>query len=201
MYKKISQKITEKFVMLGIIKKDEYEIYKYGFELLTALFFTTIIILLISLSIGKFIETALYLIGFFSVRSICGGYHAKHHYTCFITTIFTYFLFLFLNYYFSSKSYLFFTIGLMTIVSSGLIIAFAPIEHPNNPMTEYRKNRNRFLSLILSITICLIYFASMFSKMAMLYVFNYAVGIFLATLAILVAKIEIVIFKGSVKLK
>lgn len=195
MYNKISQKITEKFITLGVISKDDYEIYKYGFELLIALLLTTIIIILISLFIGKFIETVLYLVGFFSVRVICGGYHAKHHYTCFLTTIFSYFLFLLFNICFYSKPYLNLTAGFMTIVSAILIIAFAPIEHPDNPMTEYRKKRNRFLSLILSIVICLIHFASLFSEIALLYVFNYTAGIFLAALAILAAKIEIVILK------
>ena len=171
MYKKFSQKITEKFVTFGIISKEDYEVYKYGFELLIALLSTTIIIFLISLFIGKFIETILYLVGFFSVRAICGGYHAKHHYTCFITTISSYFLFLLLNICFSSKPYLNLAVGVMTIFSSISIIAFAPIEHPYNPMTEYRKNKNRLLSLLLSVIICLIHFASLFLEFALLYVF------------------------------
>lgn len=192
MYKKISQKITEKFVTLGIISNDDYEVYKYGFELLVALLLTTITIILISLFIDRFVETILYLVGFFSVRLICGGYHAKHHYTCFMTTTFTYFLFLLLNICFYSKPYFNLVTGFMTIVSAILIIAFAPVEHPDNPMTEYRKNRNRLLSLLLSLVICLIYVLSLFSDNALIYVFNYTVGIFLAAIAILAAKIEIV---------
>lgn len=195
MYKKISQKISEKFVTLGIISNDDYEIYKYGFELLIALLSTTFIIILTSLFIDKFVETVLYLLGFFSVRAICGGYHAKHHYTCFLTTTFTYFIFLLLNIFFYSKPYFSSVSGFMTIVSAILIIAFAPIEHPNNPMTEHRKNKNRLLSLILSIVICLLHFVSLFLEFALLYVFNYTSGIFLAAIAILAAKIEIVTMK------
>lgn len=195
MYKKISQIITRKFVTLGIISEDDYEIYKYGFELLIALLSTTIVIILISIFINKFVETILYLVGFFSVRVICGGYHAKHHYTCFVTTISSYLLFLLLNICFSSKPFLSLVAGVMTIVSSISIIAFAPVEHPNNPMTKYRKNRNRLLSFILSIIICLVYFIFLFFESTLLYVFSYTIGTFLAALAILAAKIEIVIFK------
>ena len=195
MYKKISQIITQKFVTLGIISEDDYEIYKYGFELLIALLSTTIVIILISIFINKFVETILYLVGFFSVRVICGGYHAKHHYTCFVATISSYLLFLLLNICFSSKPYLSLVTGVMTIVSLILIIAFAPIEHPNNPMTEYRKSRNRLLSFILSIIICLVYFVALFFESTLLYVFSYTTGTFLAALAISAAKIEIVIFK------
>lgn len=195
MYNKISQEITEKFLQLGIIKEDDCDVYKYGLELLIALILTTGIIIIVSLLVDKFIETILYLIGFFSVRVICGGYHAKHHYSCFITTISSYLLFLFLDYCFCSKPYLNLVAGFITIVSALLIIAFAPVEHPDNPMTEYRKKRNRLFSLILSVVICLIHFASLFFESALLYVFNYTVGIFLAALAILAAEIEIVILK------
>ena len=187
MYKKISQIITRKFVTLGIISEDDYEIYKYGFELLIALLSTTSAIILVSIFIKKFVETILYLVGFFSVRVICGGYHAKHHYSCFITTISSYLLFLLLNICFFSKPYLIFTTGVMTIISSISIIAFAPV--------EYRKNRNRSFSLLLVFFIYIVYFVSLAFEKTSPYVFNYATGIFLAALAILTAKIEIVILK------
>ncbi len=195
MYKKISQLITHKFVTLGIISEDDYEIYKYGFELLIALLSTTITIVLISIFINKFVETILYLVGFFCVRAICGGYHAKHHYSCFITTISSYLLFLLLNICFFSKPYLGLVTGVMTIVSSIFILAFTPVEHPDNPMTDYRKSRNRCLSLLLTFVICIIYFMSLFLENISPYIFNYSTGIFLAALAILTAKIEIVIIK------
>ena len=83
----------------------------------------------------------------------------------------------------------------MTIISSISIIAFAPIEHPDNPMTEYRKTRNRSLCRLLTIAICIIYFVSLVLEKTSPYVFNYATGIFLAALAILTAKIEIVTLK------
>ena len=199
MYSIISQSITQKFVKLGIIKEDDYEVYKYGFELLIALILTTGVIIIVSLLVDKFIETLLYLIGFFSIRVVCGGYHAKHHYSCFIATTSSYFLFLLLNYCFCSKPYLNLVAGFMTIVSAISIIAFAPIEHPDNPMTEYRKKRNRLFSLILSVIICFIHFASLFSEFALLYVFSYTIGIFLADFAILAAKIEISILKRKEK--
>lgn len=195
MYSIISQTITKRFIKLGIIKQNDYEVYKYGFELLIALILTIGIIIIVSLFVDKFIETILYLIGFFCVRVICGGYHAKHHYSCFIATTLSYFLFLLLNYCFYSKPYLNLVTVFMTIISVILIIVFAPIEHPSNPMTEYRKRRNRLFSLILSIIICLIHFASLFFESALLYVFSYTVGIFLAAFAILVAKVEIGILR------
>ncbi len=81
------------------------------------------------------------------------------------------------------------------MVSSIFILAFAPVEHPDNPMTEYRKKKNRSFSLLLAFFICIIYFVSLALENTLPYVFNYATGIFLAALAILTAKIEIMILK------
>ena len=88
-----------------------------------------------------------------------------------------------------------FITGFMTIVSSALIVAFAPIEHPDNPMTDYRKSRNRSFSLLLTFVICIIYFLSLAFENTLPYVFNYSTGIFLAALAILAAKMEAMIIK------
>lgn len=195
MYKRLSRKITEKFINIGIISEEDYEIYKYGFELIIALLLTVTDIVLISVLIHKLFQTVLYLIGFFSVRAICGGYHAKHHYSCFIITNLSYFLFLLLDYCFSEKPYIIFVTGFMCIISSVFIGAFAPIEHPDNPMTEYRRKRNRFLSKVLLIVVCVICFAAFFFKRTSPYVFDCVTGVFLAAVAILTAKIEMIILK------
>ncbi len=195
MYKIISDAITEKFVKLEIIKENDREVYKYGLELLISLIMTTGIIITASLFLGKFISTLLYLAGFFNARTICGGYHAKHHYSCFMLTISSYIVFLLLNFAFYSKPYLNWVTVFMTVFSAIMITAFAPIEHPDNPMTEYRKNRNRRLSIILSIIICLVCFISLLFKTVSPYVYCYASGIFLAALSIPAAKIEMINIK------
>lgn len=195
MYKIISNAIAKEFVKLEIIKKDDYEVYKYGLELLISLLLTTGIIIISSLFFGKFISTVLYLAGFFSSRIICGGYHAKHHYSCFMLTVSSYIVFLLLYYAFGSKPYLNSVTVFMTVFSAIMIIAFSPVEHPDNPMTEYRKSKNRRLSIILSVTVCLICFVSLFSKTVLPYVYCYISGIFLAVGSIPAAKIEMINLK------
>ncbi len=195
MYSKISSKLTKWLIKLDVIESENFEVYEYGFELLVALVFSILTIITFSFISNRFVETLLYLIGFFSVRAICGGYHAKHHYSCFATTISTYFLFLFLYYCFFSKSYLILITSFITIVSIVLIIAFAPIEHPDNPMTEYRKTRSRLLCIILSIVLCMVLFVSLLFKSTLVNIFSYSTGTFFAALAILAAKIELIILK------
>lgn len=199
MYSNISKKLTKWLIDLNVIENESSEIYEYGFSLLISLFFSTLLIILSSLLINRTIETILYLVGFFIVRAICGGYHAKHHYSCFIITMSSYILFLILHYIFYSNPNLSFAVIFFTIVSSVIIILFAPVEHPNNPMTKYRKNKNRLLSIIFSVFICIVNFTFLFSGTDLQYISSFTIGIFLAALAILVAKFEIVILKRKEK--
>ena len=189
MYNKISKRITEKFVELGIIDKENIDIYKYGFELLLSLMFTTLCILILSIFVKKISETVIYLVGFFVVRTICGGYHAKHHYSCFITTIISYLLFLLFEHLTKNESQSKFFIVITLVFSIVIIAAFSPIEHPDNPMTEYRKIKNRRLGFILIFVLSLCLVSSLFFHNTH-YIFSFASGIFIASLAILAAKIE-----------
>lgn len=199
MYSNISKKLTKWLIKINVIDNKNHEVYEYGFNLIISLFFSTLTIITTSFFLNRFTETILYLIGFFSVRSICGGYHAKHHYSCFIITLSSYILFLVLHNIFHLNSHLNLIVSFLTIISSILIILFAPVEHPNNPMTEYRKNKNRLLSLIFSVVICVINSVSLLSETVLKYICSYIIGVFLAALAILIAKIEIVILKRKEK--
>lgn len=195
MYKKISRIITNKLIQLDIINSGDYDIYKYGFELLISLLFTTIFILIFSAIINKFIETLLFMIVFLVTRIICGGYHAKHHYSCFLGTISIYVFSLLLYYLIYSTPFAYLIMFPATIVSALIIIIFSPIEHPNNPMTAYRKVKNRFLSRILSIFICLMCFVSLFIEHKTTSTLSFYIGFIFAAITVLVAKIEIIILK------
>lgn len=195
MYNIISQKITEKFVRLGIIKNDDYKIYNYGFELILSLVFTIFVILLLSLLTKNFFDTILFLIGFFVVRIICGGYHAKHHYSCFITSISMYIVFLLLLSLINQCSYLNLILTLMSIISIIFILAFAPVEHPHNPMTKYRKTKNRSLSFLLSFIVIPSLILLGFIKEILFYLLPLILGIFFAAVAILAAKVETKLLK------
>ena len=195
MYSKISRKITSLLIDIGVIDNKSFEIYEYGFEVILAFAFSTLIIIVFSFMLNRFSETLLYLIGFFSVRAVCGGYHAKHHYSCFGITISTYFLFLFFQHYFSVKTYLNQVVFFTIIVSFIIILVFSPIEHPNNPMTEYRKKRSRFYSVVLSFVLCVVLGISLLNNRILTVICSYALGTFWASLAILAARINLIILR------
>ncbi len=190
MYDLISKKITDSFVKYHVINTDDYDIYKYGIENLLALIITVISILLISVISKKFVCTIFYLIGFLGTRSICGGYHAKHHYSCFIGTFSIYLIFLLLYFIFIKSSYLAIFTTAISLISSITIFTFAPIEHKNNPMTDYRKKKNRIMSIVLSVLTLMVLIISLINFKICPYILPFNIGIFLAAITILAAKIE-----------
>ncbi len=201
MYKKISHKITSKFIEFGIIKSSDYSIYRYGFELLVSLIFTIAFILIVSAMLNKIIETLFFLIAFLGTRTICGGYHAKHYYSCFFGTISIYFFSLLFYCYIYTKHYADLILFPFTIISALIIVLCSPVEHPNNPMTTYRKNKNRLIGLFLSIIICLMHFFVLFIEHNMTQHLSFFIGFIFAAFTVLVAKIEMIILERKEKLK
>lgn len=195
MFGKISQLASKKFIFYKIIHPNDYEIYKYGFELFFSLLLTVIIIFVISFFFEKMFETLLYLIGFFTVRIICGGYHAKHHISCFITSLLTYCLFLLFYNLITKDEYSFIFIVLMISISAIIILIFTPIEHPNNPMSLYRKKKNRKRGLFLSISIFIILLIVIIIPFLANFFVPFFIGVFFAAVAMLAAEIEILFLK------
>lgn len=195
MYKKISHKITSKLVQLDIIKSCDYDIYKYGVELLVSLLFTIIFILIISAFLKNIIETLFFLFSFLGTRGICGGYHTKHYYSCFVGTLSIYISYLLAYYLVQLSPYgnlIFFP---FTIISAIIVVVFAPVENLNNPMTAYRRNKNRLRSRSLSVLLCLLHFISLFFHLDATINIAFYIGFIFAAITVLAAKIEIKISK------
>lgn len=195
LYNKVSRIITSKLLSYGAINRNDFEVYRYGIELLISLFSTIFIIAIISCFIGKVIESIVYLIAFFSVRIICGGYHAKHHWSCFLTTLCTYLFYLLFYSVIIEKENLEIVLCGITLFSFITIIMFAPVEDLNNPMSEFRKRKNKNLSIILSLTILVIFLLTCLAKNNIVeFLTPYFIGIFISSSAILVARIEKIFF-------
>ena len=144
----MSAKITAFLIEQKIIPDEDREIYEYGFELLLADLFNFSAILLIGGIAHQLCPTALYILIFVELRSVCGGYHAETYLRCHIGTIGVYILFLLL-------------LSMPAVAENGVIllwgdfvaaipiILFAPIPHVNKPLPETVRKRNRVLSIIL----------------------------------------------------
>lgn len=190
MYKTLAKKATQKFINLEIISIDDFDIYRYGFELIFSFVSIVTAIIFFSIIISRTFETICFLIGFFVVRAICGGYHGKNHFSCFVLSITTYIIFLILYRYLFEMHHALHSISIGVIVSVIVLIAFAPAENNNNPMTRYRKKRNKtltvFFSIILFFLLAIVFITNKISGQ----ITSFFLGVIIATFALLVAKIQ-----------
>lgn len=82
----IAQKCTRVLLAHGKIRKDQQAIYLYGFELLFSTVFCIACMLLLGISSGYPKATIVFLLYFFPIRIVAGGYHAKSYRNCFFLT-------------------------------------------------------------------------------------------------------------------
>jgi accessory gene regulator B len=96
-------------------------------------------------------QTTMFIVGFVPLRSLAGGYHAKTHFRCLMTLLFTYAVFLAIIYLMPQELYISAT---MICVSLSLILVWllSPVEDKNKPLSaseqRYFRGRSRFTILI-----------------------------------------------------
>ncbi|MBQ8040751.1 MAG: accessory gene regulator B family protein [Lachnospiraceae bacterium] len=145
----ISTKIVDFFVREKIIEKEDYEIYLYGLEVLAENMGMTLAFLLMGIVIGRGWETGIYLSVFCGLRRYCGGYHAKTKRGCHCASFLTYMAFLFGCEVIGKIDTVFGGWALGLYIFCFLAIwRLAPVEHPNKPLTDVDRKRNRKKSLV-----------------------------------------------------
>jgi accessory gene regulator B len=65
-----------------MIEADEIEIYQYGYEIIISTIITFLIVLVSGVVLNCPSAALLYFLIFAMMRQICGGYHAKHYWSC-----------------------------------------------------------------------------------------------------------------------
>ena len=78
MFKSYASKITSFLIENKEINQDDYEVYKYGFE---------VIVLSIGLLFNKIFYSIAFLICYCPIRQFAGGYHANNYTKCLLIFI------------------------------------------------------------------------------------------------------------------
>lgn len=189
MYRKISKLITSSLVSNNIINKDDEDVYAYGFEVLISSLISTIVLLIIAILTNTFLYSLLFIIGFVTTRMCCGGYHAKHHSTCLLTTLFNYLIFL-STITFLPKGILIFIIPILISIYTIIILILAPLEHPFNPFTVSQKKRLKVkIIILLSILICT-NLICLLKQTWLFQLLSINIGVFSVAISLIAAKIE-----------
>lgn len=181
MITKLAKSTTHFFVQKNIIKADDEKVYAYGMELLFSTIMNIFLVMVIAAVSKKIIPILVYMISFIILRQFIGGYHAKTHMGCMgiLTVVLTIFI-----YVISTYKYFSFIITVTSCITSAiLVLRYAPVEHPNNPLSDKDKIILRKKSIItLFVFTDLISILSLFS-LSIEYGMYISLGILTASLA------------------
>ena len=151
MSERLAHIVTDFLVRENVVRPEETEIYDYGFEILFCDVGQTILILLIGISVHRFWETVLFLAVFTSLRKYTGGCHAETRIGC--TCMSCAFLGIVLA--ITSWGSIFFegwfTYLLCSVFYGMCFYTYAPVEHPNKPLTKQQKSIYRIQGAWLSV--------------------------------------------------
>lgn len=192
MFSRLAQRLAYFFVEKNVIKINEIEVYRYGYEILIAETVNWIITIIIALFSRTIIETSVYMLAFMRLRGAVGGFHSKSHIGCIIISTIVYVLCLYIIYRTPMELYwILIIIGL--ILHIVLVKAIAPVAHPNKPFIDeqeclrFRKQSYK-LTFVYS-SMCIMIFLSSSSTLKV-YSYCIVLGMLSASISMLVEHIR-----------
>lgn len=143
MVEKIVNCIVKRQISLGKIKQEESSVYLYGYTLLFEKLINIIIILIISMVTGKWIEIGGFLLAVIPLRSFTGGWHAKRFWQCTIISNLVVILLLVIIEKIIVKNLIFYVA--FEVIICIIMLWIVPVQNENKPLTleevkKYKKN-------------------------------------------------------------
>ncbi|BCZ44732.1 hypothetical protein psyc5s11_07990 [Clostridium gelidum] len=186
MVEKIANILVKKMCDEKLIDVKKEEDYVYAFICIVERFITLGTIIVISICLGLFIYTCIFLIFFLSLRKRTSGYHANTFLQCYFGTVSTYILIVFTDAFLVRN---FRILNAVLILSIVVIWIIGTINHPNMNMDfcELYESK-RAARLILIIESGIIYF-SIFVGLNIIIVSYMSISIILCAILFLIAKI------------
>lgn len=136
-------------------KSYDYEVYRYGFELLIASIVNFFVVFLIGFIFDRLIHTIIFLACYCPLRQFAGGYHASSYRKCLSVFLIIFIITIFIGNnleHFNLRP----IIILFTFLNCLNISLLAPVEHYNNPLSDDEKTRHRKTTRIITWTIFLL---------------------------------------------
>ncbi len=150
----LTSKFVNRLINNNIIKKEDAEIYSYGFKEMIFIILNLITTLFIGALFNKVFGIILFMIMYIAIRVYAGGYHARTKLKCYMFSILM----------LTSVCYILklnllqsnFLLVILSIISSILILFLAPVEDENKPLDEieikiYTKRTIRNLIIVFSV--------------------------------------------------
>ena len=143
---KIASYLCSKMLAHNLIKKEFFEAYVYGLELLFSFIISTFIILMVGALFNQIISSFVFLVAFIFIRRFTGGYHATTFLKCQICFVSTFISVLLLSKFLPANIYI--VIILPILVGLPLILRYAPIENKYKPLTPKEKIKHKYTGAV-----------------------------------------------------
>lgn len=180
---------VRRLIIHRIVEEDEFEIYRYGFEVFCLSVITVLSILIISICKGNFLETVCYFWGFIPLRVYGGGYHANTRIKCYSVSIIIYLIFSLILEHINATM-IFYYCMLGVIISWISIAFFAPVIHKNHLVSTRERRYYRKICIVVCCFESGLAIIGNIVSNDNYYILAFCVGIFVASMSILVSKIS-----------
>lgn len=163
--------------------QDKIEVCTYGLELIISDIIAIFIVMIAAVFTNTVLYTITLLLVFASIRLQAGGFHASSHLKCNLLFFAAYAVSVLLVKFIpiNITKYL---ISIMNVISIIEIIMYAPVAHPNKPVSKTKKKKCRYRSLIMVVIFSMVSIALLFNVRTIQYATAIAVGIFFVGLSI-----------------
>lgn len=153
---KLANTITNYYIQKNIIAEEKREIYSYGFKLIFSDVINYMIIILLGIILNRLIESVAFLITLCGVRKFSGGFHAKSFWLCRLSMIITCLCVILLTDIVTYTGFETVIVIFVNVISVVFITIFAPVIHPNKPLSDKQKHNNKIKSVITSIVMSIV---------------------------------------------
>ena len=150
MIRGLSKNIAEFYGDKEGYTQDKIEVCTYGLELIISDIIAIFIVMIAAVFTNTVLYTITLLLVFASIRLQAGGFHASSHLKCNLLFFAAYAVSVLLVKFIpiNITKYL---ISIMNVISIIEIIVYAPVAHPNKPVSKKKKKKCRYRSLIMAI--------------------------------------------------
>lgn len=149
MLNSLARRIANFILTQKSIEENMFSIYIYGIELLISSVLGVLLVVVVGLVLGRFIDSLLFLLSFIFLRKYTGGLHCNSYTACNVMTVLTFVVAVelagLIN-YFSHKLLL---LVLMVVFIDFVILLLTPVSNPNKPVLLQDRVKYKAIAIII----------------------------------------------------
>ena len=144
MLEQIALKLTAYMIKHEAVPAEDEDIYVYGWSLILSHTASLSTMLLAAALTGELLGALVFMAFMFVLRPYAGGYHADSYLKCFVLSVGGFGVALLIALFF--PVYFLDWLLILLPVAAVTTFVFAPVGHPNKPLTAQRKQKNKKIS-------------------------------------------------------